>query len=455
MEKQKELLLNGKLTKVMWQMAWPAILAMVLYGLNNFLDGIFVGHLISKNALAAVGLAFPLAQIAQGFGSLIGTGLGTAISIWIGAGEGGKLKKALGTANALTLICSALVIIPAYIFAEELIYMMGGRDDIAPIAVTYFKVTILGTFFWIHGLAMNMMIRAEGKMKTAAWMIAIGLVVDVILKPIFIDTFGWGVAGAAWATNASMVIYTLLGMWYYTKGKASFKTHFWRFNLDQTIVKQTIQLGLPAFIMMVMMVIQNVVVFNALANYGKGDDLTFYAAVIRFFILLNTPLWGLMRALQPVAGMNYGAGNYKRVMDSYWLFSLTGLAILLPFWLFVMIKPTFVLSLMIPNELFTLGQLNDFRIFMSVLLNMPFVYMAMVWLPSIEQPKPATILSLLRQTVFYVPVMLIIPGIYGVRSIYWASATIDWVIFILGIFVLLMAMRRLKNKQLNALNYKK
>lgn len=93
MEKQKELLLNGKLTKVMWQMAWPAILAMVLYGLNNFLDGIFVGHLISKNALAAVGLAFPLAQIAQGFGSLIGTGLGTAISIWIGAGEGESLKK--------------------------------------------------------------------------------------------------------------------------------------------------------------------------------------------------------------------------------------------------------------------------------------------------------------------------------------------------------------------------
>lgn len=166
-------------------------------------DGIFVGHLINNTALAAVGITYPLAQFAQGFGTLIGTGVGSAISIWIGANDKEKLEKAFGTVNYLTFLFSILITVPCYIFAEQLVFMMGGRGEILVLGVEYFRATIIGSFFWIHGLALNMIIRAEGRMKTAAWMIAVGLVVDVALKPIFIATFGWGVAGAAWATNIS------------------------------------------------------------------------------------------------------------------------------------------------------------------------------------------------------------------------------------------------------------
>ncbi len=444
MEKQKQLILKGKLPKVMWQLSWPAIVAMVLYGLNNFLDGIFVGHLISNTALAAVGVAYPLAQFAQGFGTLIGTGLGSAISIWIGADKKDKLEKAFGTANFLTILFSALITIPCYIFAEELIYMMGGRDEIQVFAVEYFRVTILGSFFWIHGLALNMLVRAEGRMKTAAWMIAIGLVADVILKPVFIDTFGWGVAGAAWATNISMIIYSLLGVWYYGRGKSSFKTKFWSVKADKSIIKETLSLGMPGFVMMIMIVVQNIVVFNALVKYGTPLDITFFTAVNRFYILLNTPLWGLMRALQPVSGMNYGAKLYDRCIRSYRLFSFTGLIILLPFWLFVMFYPSGVMSLMIPNMTFSAIQMTDFRVYMSVLLVLPFVFMAMVWFPSIENAKPASIISILRQLVFFIPVMLIVPKYYGVSSIYIASALIDWIVFGMVLFAVNRASKKLR-----------
>ncbi|PVH26943.1 MATE family efflux transporter [Sphingobacterium corticibacter] len=437
MDKQKKLILEGKLPKVMWQMAWPAVVAMVLYGMNNFLDGIFVGHLISSTALAAVGVAYPLAQFAQGFGSLIGTGLGSAISIWIGADQRDKLQTALGTANFLTIVCSALITLPCYLFAEDLLHMMGGRGEIQTLGVEYFRATILGSFFWIHGLALNMIVRAEGRMKTAAWMIAVGLLVDVILKPIFIQTFGWGVAGAAWATNVSMIIYSLLGVWYYGGGKASFKTKFWSVKADMAIIKETLTLGTPGFVMMIMIVIQNIVVFNSLAKYGNAADITFFTAVNRFYILLNTPLWGLMRALQPVSGMNYGAKQYERCIRSYKLFSFTGLLILLPFWLFVMVYPTGMLSIMIPHMSFSIAQLTDFRIFMSVLLALPFVFMAIVWFPAIENAKPASVISILRQVVFYIPVMLIVPKYFGVDSIYVASAVIDWIIF--GIILLAVA----------------
>lgn len=391
MDRQKEIILGEKLPKVMWQMSWPAVVAMVLYGMNNFLDGIFVGHLINNTALAAVGVAYPLAQFAQGFGSLIGTGIGSAISIWIGASDHDKLEKAFGTVNYLTILFSVLITVPCYLFADELVYMIGGRGEILSLGTEYFRATILGSFFWIHGLALNMIIRAEGRIKTAAWMIAVGLAVDVALKPLFIHTFGWGVAGAAWATNVSMIIYTFLGIWYYAGGKSSFRTKFWSLKKDPAIWKETFSLGMPGFIMMVMIVIQNIVVFNALAKYGKNMDITFFTAVNRFYILLNTPLWGLMRALQPVAGMNYGAKQYGRSIKSYYLFSFTGLVILLPFWLFVIFYPSGVLSVMIPHTPFTVEQLTDFRIYMSVLLALPFVFMAMVCFRLLKIPNPRRI----------------------------------------------------------------
>lgn len=452
MDQQRTIILDKPLPTVMWQLSWPAVVAMVLYGMNNFLDGIFVGHLISNNALAAVGVAYPLAQFAQGLGTLIGTGMGAAISIWIGAKNEEKLKNAFGTVNYLTILLSVLVTVPCYLFAEELVYMMGGRGEILSLGTSYFQATILGSFFWIYGLAMNMIIRAEGRMKTAAWMIAIGLLVDVVLKPIFIDTLGWGVAGAAWATNVSMIIYSSLGVWYYATGRSSFQTKFWSLKMDKAIMKETFSLGMPGFIMMVMIVVQNIVVFNALAKYGDAMDITFFTAVNRFYILLNTPLWGLMRALQPVAGMNYGAKQYDRSIRSYRLFSITGLLILLPFWLFVMFNPSGLLSLMIPNMEFSPEQLIDFRIYMSVLLVLPFVFMAMVWFPSIEDAKPATIISVLRQLVFYIPVLLIVPQFYGVRSIYFASAIIDWIVFAMVIYAVIRSSNKIRRLPLKTNN---
>lgn len=202
--------------------------------------------------------------------------------------------------------------------------------------------------------------------------------------------------------------------------------------------------------MMIMIVIQNILVFNALAKYGTETDITFFTAVNRFYILLNTPLWGLMRALQPVTGMNYGARQYERSIKAYRLFSLVGLAVLFPFWLFVMIYPSGVLAVMIPNMEFLSQQLVDFRIFMSVLLALPFVFMAMVWFPAIEDAKPATIISILRQVVFYIPVLLIVPAFYGVSSIYWASAAIDWIIFTLVLYAVGKSIKKLKVKSIQS-----
>jgi len=411
----------------MWQTSWPAVLAIVLYGLNNFLDAILVGHLMNSNALAAVGIAYPLSQITLGFGRLIGIGSSASISIWLGSGQQDKLYRIFGTVNVLSLLSSLFFSIPAYIFAEQLVHMMGARGEMAVLSAEYFRVTLLGSLFWIHGFSINMMIRGEGKMRTAAWMIGLGLGIDVLLKPIFISTLGWGVSGAAWATNIGMLMYSVLGLWHFSNGKSSFKTKWTSFAFDRVIALKILSLGLPEMIFTVMAVLQNLVVFNALSRFGSESDLVFYTVINRFYLFLLTPLFGLMRGLQPVAGMNYGAGQLLRARQSLLIFIGTGLLIVLPFWAVTICFPHQVLAAIIPDMAITAKLIYNLRVYMSVLPLLPVIVMALSYFPAINEGKKASMLAISRQAVFYLPLMFVLPMFFGTDSVYWGSAVIELV----------------------------
>ncbi|MGN7863967.1 MATE family efflux transporter [Chryseobacterium sp. 22458] len=433
---RKTFILEGDTKKVMWETSWPAVAAIVLYGINNFLDAIFVGYLINTQALAAVGMAYPLSQIVLGFGRLAGTGAGAAVSIWIGENNQDKLYRLFGSFNVLCIFFSLLCTIPAYIFAHELMAMMGAKGDLQTIAVEYFRVTLIGTIFWIYGLALNMLVRAEGKMKTAAVMITAGLIIDIILKPVFISVFGWGVSGAAWATNCGMLIYSLLGFYYYAQGKSSFSTRWKSFSYDAAIGKRILKLGLPEMILSVMGVIQSIIIFNAIAAYGTEKDISFFTVLNRFFLFLLTPLFGLMRGLQPVVGINFGAGQFNRADKFLRTYIFAGVGILSPFFLVALIFPERLIGLMLPGYSAEHHQIIDFRLFFSVLPLLPVTVLALSYYPAVNQSKKASFLVFLRQVILYIPLMLILPHYFGIKSIYWGSALIELVVGIVTLFLL-------------------
>lgn len=433
---RKTFILKGDLKKVMWETSWPAVAAIVLYGINNFLDAIFVGYLINTKALAAVGMAFPLSQIVLGFGRLVGIGAGAAVSIWIGENRQDKLYKLFGSFNFLCIFFSLICTVPAYIFARELMAMMGAKGELQTIAVEYFRVTLIGTVFWIYGLALNMLIRAEGKMKTAAVMIAGGLVIDIILKPIFISTFGMGVSGAAWATNCGMLIYSLLGFYYYAKGKSSFKTNWKSVSYHPETGKRILKLGLPEMILSVMGVVQSIIIFNAIASYGTENDISFFTVLNRFFLFLLTPLFGLMRGLQPVVGINFGAGQFERARKFLKTYILAGIAILSPFFLMAMIFPEQLIGLMLPGYIVNASQIQDFRLFFSVLPLLPITVLALSYYPAVNDSRKASSLVFLRQLILYIPLMLILPYYFGVKSIYWGSALIEVIVGVTTFIIL-------------------
>ncbi len=427
-DKQKQMILSENLWQVMYRLSWPAVLAMVLYGLNSVFDMIFVGIFIGETALAGVSLAYPLSQITLGLGSLIGVGAGSALSIALGAKNLEIQKKILGNVNYITIIITLIYLILALLFTTPLVKLMGGEGDILGIGKTYFQITVIGSLFWIYGLAGNMIIRAEGKMKTAAVIMGLGLVVNIIANYIFIVVMNMGVAGSAWGTNLGMFVYTIVSLVYFAKGKASFEAHPFKIYRDKKIIKDIFSMGMPSLIMTIMALVQAIVVFSALSRYGTTYDVALYGAIFRIFTLLLTPIFGLMRALQPVVGINYGAKNNLRVISSFKIFTIGSTLLMLPFWFIIMVTPEATLGLMFPGKVFDAASLFYFRTYMALLPILPVIFMAMTFYPAINKGKPAAIIGIARQLVFYVPVMIILPKLYGVQWVYYGTFLIDVVI---------------------------
>ncbi len=424
-EDQKQFILSGSLTTVMWKLSLPAIAAMVLFGLNAFMDTVYIGQLMSETALAGVALAYPLTSIMLGLGAWAGTGAANLLSIALGDNDELIQGKILANSTLLLLLITLVFAIPSYLFAEPLIKMMGGEGEVLAYGARYFKITLLAAPLWVYGLNLNFIVRGEGRMKTAAIMMSYGLVINLILTPVFISYFNMGVAGAAWATNIGMLIYCVVGYAYFKRGKASFKSKVDSLQYDPKVFQSILKMGFPGFIMTIMSLVQAIVVFNAIVNNGTESDLAFFAAANRILLFFMTPLFGLMRALQPVTGINFGAKQYDRVKQSFLLFTKTGFYIIAPFWLLLTFFPDASMQLVLPDRTFTPQELFSLRIYMVILPLLPIVFMGLTFFPAINQEKYGSIIGLVRQLVLYVPVMLLLPHFFGVDWVYYGSTVID------------------------------
>ncbi|MGB0515086.1 MAG: MATE family efflux transporter, partial [Wenzhouxiangellaceae bacterium] len=307
------LILRGHPLEVFRAMAVPAVAMMLLFGLNSVMDAVYIGQLLGQQALAGVSMAFPLTQITLGLGSLAGIGGGVALSIAIGRGDADTLRKLPGTCISITLVLAAGYVVVGGGFAEPLVRAMGARGDLVPFAADYLRAHSLGGFAAICGLTLNMLLRGEGKMGLAARYMAAGLVVNLILTPVFIAGLDWGVAGAAWATNLGSLVGGGLVWLRYARGRASYPVDPWYLGLPKTLVGRIRRLGVPSMLSSSLGLIQAIVVFNVLSRIGTEQDIAFFGAAWRVMLFMMTPLFGLMRAFQPVAGINHGAGQWDRV----------------------------------------------------------------------------------------------------------------------------------------------
>ena len=446
MDGQKRMILFDNLWSVMWKLSWPAVLAMIFYGLNMVVDAVFVGKYVGEDALAGVSIAYQLSSLSLGLGSLVGVGAGSLLGISLGANDMQTQKRLLGNMNSLTLAVSVLFTAVGLAFAVPLVKMMGGNGEALTLGAAYFRITMIGSALWIYGLAANMVVRAEGRMKSAAFMMGLGLLVNILFSYVFIVRLQAGVEGAAWATNIGMLVYTVMGLLYFRSGKVSFPAFPFSFRWERKMVRSILSMGMPSLIMSVMTAIQAVIVFNVLSIYGTTFDIAFYGVVLRLFNFIMTPIFGLMRALQPVISINYGAKRYDRVIRGFWIFAAASALLILPFWASAMIVPKAVLGLMFDASSIDAASVANAQIFLSILPLLSIVFMALTLFPAIDHSKPASLVGIVRQVVFYIPAMLILPRMFGVNWVYLSSMLIDLTIFIMTFILVGIEFRKLRGR---------
>ena len=424
-EKQKQFILTGNLWKVIFDLSWPAVIAMLLLGANNVLDGIFVGQFAGETALAGVSVALPPVITVIGLAILIGSGAGTLLSIAIGAEDKSMQQNISGNVNFLIIIFSILVMLIGLVFSEPILFLMGGRGDALKQGDEYFRALLWAMPVWLYAIALNNLIRSEGKMKTSALIMAVGLVINGCSNYVLMVLLNLGIRGAAIGTNIGMAAQAVIAVVYFAKKNAASPSAVFAIRCDKAIVGKIISMGFASFIMQFMGTIQMSLVLNVLNYYGSATDIAFYGIVTRLFSFLIQPIGGFMFALTPVIGINFGAGQSERVIAALKRFVCAGLILIVPLWLLLLSFPESAVALMMKDTQLTAQNILHFRVYMALLPVMPLVFFSLAFFPAINKGKISSVLGILQQIVFYIPVMLILPAFIGVAGVYYGTFMIE------------------------------
>jgi len=446
-EALREQILHQNIWKLMLKMATPGILGMLVVSINNFVDALFVGNLIGQNGLAAISLVLPLTMIPAGLSAMIGVGSASVLSRAIGSKDIETQKKIFSNLLGMSVIISVALTVLGYIFAHDLIAFMGGKGEVLTYGAAYLEIFMLGSFVRVFAIASNMLIRAEGKVNVAMRYAAISMVINMILDPIFIAGFGLGIEGASLATVASLAVYSLLNYTYFLRGKSSFPVNVKKINLDRSIMPQVLSIGTAAMMLQLMFLVQQTFVYKSIAHYGNDNDIAFMGACYRVLMLAIIPVFGMVQAMQPIVGINYGAKDYTRVKKTVKIFITGGVILLTTIWLPVQLFPETILHWLLPKVPFTPTDLNNFRVIMLLLPVIPIIFIVGNFLQSIGNGLLSAIITVARQVVFFIPTVLILPTYIGVRGVYFSAPIVD--VFVISIVLVLLTLefRKLDRKE--------
>ncbi|MUG96479.1 MATE family efflux transporter [Scytonema sp. UIC 10036] len=414
-------ILQGNLIKLMFKLSIPSILGVLMLSLNSFIDALFAGRFIGENALAGISIAMPLTSLVNGFAGLIGVGSASVLSRAIGSGEVKTQSKLFGNIIILSIVISSFITIIGYIFGQELIAFMGGNGEVASEGTKYLKIYVLGSIFLILGEAFGEVINSEGKIRLNTIFNLIFVSINVLLNYIFITVYNWGIQGIALATVIAMVVSSILNLSYFITGKSIIPVHIKKIVLAIDLLTEIFSIGVSSIFFPVVILVQELVMFNLISDYGKNIDIAFFGATMKLNSLMLIPSVGFAQALQPVIGMNYGAKKYRRVKNAYLLFVIIGSALLLLIWLPLQIAPKTFLNIILPGVNFTGEDVINFRILNILIPIWPLAYCSNTLFLSIGKPKVVLLALFLKSIVLNVPMMIFFSKIIGLRGIYIGS----------------------------------
>lgn len=443
----RNMLLTDTPFKLMISLGLPAIVGMVVVGLYNLMDKIFVGQMINEIAMGAVSVAYPFTLINSGISTLIGVGSASILSRAIGKKDQETVDKIMGNLVAINLILGLLVTIIGSIFAPNLLKLSGAEGEILETAIKYLRIIFIGSFFVNFSQSANMVMRGEGVLKKAMLIMATGAILNIILDPIMISVLkvkNMGIEGAAVATIIAQIMTFSITLGYFLKKSKNIKIN--KIRLEKSLIKEMFAVGFSAMLMQVMTLVMQTILYNVASKHGGETWQIILGATLSVQAFAFIPLWGISQGFQPAVGTNYGAKEYDRVRQLTKVFIIGATVLSLIFYIPIELFPNTILSWFIKDSSIVSQGANSLRMLFSIYIVFGFMITTITLLQSLGKASKASVLVLLRQLVLFIPITILLPKVMGINGVFLAPVVTDLIVAILAVIMMISEFRKMPHR---------
>ena len=440
-----------RIRKLLMQYAVPAVVAMTASSLYNMVDSIFIGHGVGPLAISGLALTFPLMNLAAAFGSLVGVGAATLISMRLGQRDYATAQRVLGNVVMLNLLLGVGFGLVALLFLDPILYFFGASDATIGYAREYMTVILLGNVITHMYLGLNSVLRASGHPRKAMYATINTVIINTILDPIFIYGFGWGIRGAAIATVLAQIISLVWQIRLLSDRSELF--HFRRgiYRLRRRIVRDVLAIGMSPFLMNLTACFIVILINKGLKTYGGDLMIGAYGIVNRLAFVFVMIVMGVNQGMQPIAGYNFGAQQYDRVLRVLKLTIVCAVGITTAGFLVGEFAPRLAVSLFTSDEELIRLSVEGMRIVFVFFPIIGFQMVATNFFQSIGMAGKAIFMSLSRQLLFLMPGLLFLPRFFEVSTpwdgswgVWCAMPLSDFLATVVAFFMLTHQLRKFR-----------
>lgn len=449
-DKKLALLGNASIPTALLAMGVPTMIGMLVNAFYNLVDAYFVGGL-GEIQMGAISVVYPLGQVVVGLGLLFGNGAASYISRLLGHGNREIADKVASTALYGGLLAGAVLITFSILFLNPVLRLLGATDSILPYAVTYAEIYIISCIFNEFNVTMNNIATSEGSAKTTMLALLTGAVINIALDPLFIYAFHLGVAGAALATAVSQAVSTSIYLFYIFGKKSVFHFRIRDCSFTKDIMAEIFKIGIPTLAFQLLTSLSISLTNNAAGNYGD-PAIAGMGLVTRLISMGSLSVFGFIKGFQPIAGYSYGAKKFDRLFEAIKTSLIFSTAFCMAFGLILALFPEAIVSLFTKSdgEMIRIGaaalRANGFSI---IFFGASTVYSSLFL--ALGKAKEGFLLGSLRQGICFIPLILILPPIWGLNGILYAAPLADVLTAMVTVFMAISLHKKLNKMRSHSL----
>lgn len=449
MEKSLEMR-DRNIGSLLWKFSLPAIVAMLINALYNIVDRIFVGRGIGFIAIAATTVAFPIMIILMAVSILIGIGATALISIRLGQQKMEEAEKVAGNAMVMIILLPVMIAVIYLLFPEPILIFFGASEEVLPYARDFVHIIMMGAAFGSISMGMNNFIRAEGNPRLAMFTQITGALINGVLNYIFIFKLGLGIKGSALATLSGQFFSAIWVLSYFLSGRSLVKIRLKNLKLQMPIIISIVSIGFAPFAMQVANSVQQSILNKTLLVYGGDLALSAVGIIMSIAALLFMPIVGLSQGAQPLIGFNYGARQYSRVKETVKIAVIAGTCIAVAGYTVIHIWPVQIVALFSKGDTaLTEMTVQAMRMFFALFPVVGFQIICSNYFQAVGKPVQSTILSLSRQVLLFIPLLLILPNFWGINGVWRTAPIADGLAVLLTAALIYLEMKNLPQNQLS------